>query len=183
MTEKEFLNSLKEALFPREVYINLGLDDAYVDERIEAYCPKPKKNQTQNIYGFSNDPLILLVNNYDLSKTEIGMISFDSEVTENEDYFYVGKVEVDYLCISKISHEVVVLPFEDQLSVAYRCSQNSFLFLESLVVAAKFLSKCSVDEDTYNNQNQICYIAEICSDLAGGRTYLDLYKVLIGCDL
>ena len=110
------------------------------------------------------------------------MISFGSEVNESEDYYYVGKFEVDFLCVSKFSKEVVVLAFDDPLTEAYKCAQNSSVFLEAIIVAGKFLEKCCLDEALSSNQSTICSIAENCSEIAGGKKYLNFYKVLLGCE-
>lgn len=178
MTEIEFLKELRTAVFSKEVYAKMGLDDDYINKQIEAYNPRPKR-PSQTIS--SNDPLIRLVNDYDLSKTEIGMISFEPEVTETEDYYYVGKDEVDFLCISRFSHEVVLVPFDAPLDIACKCAQNSSLFLEAIVTLAKFMEKRSIDDDLYNDQAAAVAMAEYCSEIAGGDQYLNFYKYLLGC--
>jgi hypothetical protein len=147
---------------------------------VAAYNPKCKEH-TSKVH--TTDPLIRLVNNYDVSKTEIGMIWFANDVTESEDYYYVGKLEVDYLFISKFSFEVVILPFDDPLNIAYRCAQNSFLFLDALIEAGKFLETCGVDWSLSDDEKIICSMAEHCAEIAGDEKYKNFYKVLLGCFL
>lgn len=179
MTEREFIERLREIPFSREQYASAGVSEEFIARTIEGYNPKFK---TSIRYVYSDDPLIRLVSDYDVSKTEVGMICFDSEVDETDEYYYVGKFEVDLLCVSKFSKEIVILAFDDPLRVIYKCAQNSFVFLEAIIVAAKFLEKCGLNADVRNNQLTICSMAENCSELAGGKKYLDFYKVLLGCE-
>ncbi len=180
MSEKDFVDRLKGTPFPKERYLSIGLDEDYIREKTSAYNPKLKEVLAQNTY--INDPLARLVSDYDMSRTEIGMVRFGSNVSETEDYFCIGKFEVDFICVSKLSHEVVIVGFDDPLGIAYKCAQNSAMFLDAMIVAGKFLENCGVDKNLFNNQNSICLIAERCSDLAGGMDYLNFYKVLIGCE-
>lgn len=180
MNEIEFVEQLRDVPFSHEVYSKIGLDKDYIIERISTYNPIEKKSNQNTCI---DDPLVRLVTDYDVSSTEIGMVWFGSKVTETDNYFYVGKFEVDFLCVSRFSKEVVVLSFEDPLTIAYLCAQNSFLFLEAMIVAAKFLEKCGIDESLYNDQKAICSMAENCAELSGGEKYLDFYKVLLGCEL
>lgn len=178
MSEREFIEKLKGIPYSREEYAKLGVSDSFIEDTIASYNPKPRKHASiiQKM-----DPLISMVNDYDVSKTEIGMIWFGSEVTESEDYYYVGQFEADYLCISKFSHEVVILAFDDPLNAVYKCAQNSFLFLDAIIEAARFLETCGVDVNVGNNQKTICSMAEHCAEMAGGKTYLGFYQVLLGC--
>jgi hypothetical protein len=177
MTELEFIEQLKTAAFSHELYAKIGLTEDYIIRTIDGYNPKPK---TQRRNMISNDPILRLVSDYDLSKTEIGMLTFSAEVTETDDYFYVGKDEVDFLCISKSTHEVVTLPFYGPLKVAYKCAQNSSLFLEAIVIAAILLEKRSMNYEFYDDAAAVA-IAENCSDIAGGSDYLNFYRYLLGC--
>jgi hypothetical protein len=178
MTEKEFIEKLRSIPYSREEYARLGVSDAFIENTISGYNPKQRNRISMAV---TDDPLIRLVSVYDVSKTEIGLIWLGDEVTETEDYYYVGKFEVDYLCISKFSHEVVIIPFDDPLSIMYKCSQNGFLFLDAIVEAAKFLETCGMEKNVRTNQGLICSMAVHCAELAGGKEYLTFYQVLLGC--
>jgi hypothetical protein len=176
MTEQEFIKRLKEVPFAADQYTHLGVSETFTARTIDGYNPK-RKNSAQN--AFSDDPLVQLVNDYDVTRTEIGMISFESEVKESEDYYYVGRFETDFLCVAKVSKEVVILRFDDPSSVMYICAQNSGVFLEVMIFAAKYLEKRMIEQ--LDNSHIDCSMAENCSELAGGARYLDFYKVLLGC--
>jgi hypothetical protein len=178
MNEIEFIDRLKHTPFSREEYLRIGLDDDFINKKISSYNPI-RREQVRNVDA--DDPVIRLVLDYDVSNTEIGMVWFGFHVTEMEDFLCVGKFEADFLCVSKLSKEVVVVPFDNPLAVTYRCAQNSFLFLEAMIVAARFLENCGIDDNLYHDQKTICAMAENCSELAGGKVYLDFYKVLLGC--
>jgi hypothetical protein len=179
VTTIEFINKLKTTPFSFEEYSKFRVSNDFINKIFESYNPQEKKPKKDI---FINDPLLRLVNNYDLTRTEIGMISFDSEVTETEEYFYIGKFEVDFLCVSKLTKEVLILAFDNPLNIAYRCSQNSESFLEVMLVVAKFLERCGLDESLRGNEHTICNMAENVSNLVGGNTYLSFYKVLLGCN-
>ena len=179
MSEKEFVDKLKETPFSREEYSSIGLDEEFINETLKAYNPPAKTSSIDHLYV--DDPLIRLVENYDMLHTEIGMVWFGGEIVETEDFYRVGKFEADLLCISKLSGEVVVLSF-DSLGVAYNCARDSARFLDVMIVAAKFLEKCGLEDNLYTNQGAICAMAEYCSDLSGGSKYSNFYKVLLGCE-
>lgn len=179
MNEKEFVDKLKETPFSRGQYASIGVSEQFINRTIEGYNPKLKTSLHRDD---TDDPLVRLVNNYDVTKTEIGMVCFESEVDESDDYYFVGKFEADFLCISKFSKEVVILAFDDPLTEMYKCAQNSSRFFEAIIVAAKFLEKAGLDQVLRDSQPTICSMAENCSEIAGGRKYLDFYKVLLGCE-
>jgi len=179
MTEIEFIERLKGVPFSYEEYLKIGLDEDFIIEKVSAYNPGKRLS---NLSEHSDNPLIRLVEDYDVSKTEIGMVWFGAQVTDTEDYSYIGKFEVDFLCVSKLTKEVVILSFDDPSSIAYRCAQNGASFLDAIIVAAKFLEACGIDDNLYNDQEAICSMAENCSELAGGNKYLNFYKVLLGCE-
>ena len=105
MNEKEFIEKIQEIPYSKVEYASLGVSEDYILKTIEGYSPKHKAEVRVNA---GNDPLIRLVTNYDMSKkAEIGMIWFGSAATETDDYYYIGQLEVDHLCISKFSHEVM----------------------------------------------------------------------------
>lgn len=179
MTEQEFVDKVKETPLSREQYASIGVSEQFIARTIEGYNPKPKSS-TQRTYV--DDPLVRLIVNYDVTTTEIGMISFESEVGETEDHYYVGKFEADFLCVCKFSKQVVILAFDDPLSEMYKCAQNSSMFFAAMIVAAKFLERAALEEVLRDNQSVICATAENCSEIAGGQKYLDFYKVLLGCE-
>ena len=181
MTEEQFVEALKNIPLSEEEYTKAGVTPPFISRQIERYHPK-LKGESSTVHILTNDPLIRLVNNYDLSKTGIGMICFDGEVRETDDFFYVGRFEADYLCVSKTSTEVMILAYDDPLQLAYKCARNSHRFLDALALAGRFLEQCIIESDLIENPNIACSTAEICAELSGNGDALNFYKVLLGCD-
>ncbi len=179
MTEKEFEVKLKKIPFPDSRYKELGLSNDFIDKSRMRYSitQKPYKHNSM-----IEDPLVRLIQEYDLSKVEIGMITFNAKVYESDDYFIVGKFDIDSISISKITKEVVVISDEPGHREIYKCSQSGAKFLDSIITCAKFLENCVVDIKLYENQKMICSTSETCSEIAGGSKYLNFYKVLLGCN-
>jgi hypothetical protein len=173
----EFVSELRSIPLDKAVYMAAGIGLQGAEKRINSY--QVSRSNAGKAYDESNS-LIHLVQMYDLSRLEIGMISFSSSIEHQGDLIIIGKFEADFLCISQITKEIVIASFEDY-STIYRCSPNSDLFLEALIAAGRFLERCSVDNELYNNQVLICNQAELCAEIAGGNKYLNFYKTLLGC--
>jgi hypothetical protein len=94
---------------------------------------------------------------------------------ETDDYYYIGQLKVDHLCISEFSHDVIILSCYDPLKVVYKCTQNNSLFLEAIIVAAKFLENCGMEDNLDDNEELVCKMADRCSHIAGGKLYLNFY--------
>lgn len=178
MNENEFVDRLRKIPLHHEQYRVRGLNDDFILRTIKRYNPPPREIEAR-IY--TDDPLIRLINSYDLSDTEIGMVCFDEEVTEIGDYFFIGRFEVEPLCISKATKEVVMLSDETGME-SLRCARSSDAFLDSLIVAGIFLEKRIIDAKLIENEEIACSMAEHCAERAGGARYLDFYKILLGCD-
>lgn len=126
------------------------------------------------------DVLLSLVSNNDCSNVEIGMITLNSEVMENENYFFIGKFEIDCICISKRDGRVVLVENENRNHVLYECSINSESFLQAIYTASYFLSTFTLNDDVSESTN-VCYTARKCANQAGGNLYLAFYSMLLGC--
>lgn len=149
----------------------------YIKTLLESY--KVKK-RSKNIH--SDNPIIELIENYDATNVQIGMIGFDERIEQNEEYMFFGKFEVDDLAIKKSLGTVVLL--ENGLDyVVYQCASSGSNFLDAIIVAAGYLEKRAVDDNLYENQELTCKIAEECAEIAGSKsTYQEFYKMLFGCD-
>jgi hypothetical protein len=177
MNALEFVNSLKE--IPTKERLSQiekqGLGQYFMEEYIGCYTFKKKDSKKLN------NPIEELVSNFDGSSVEIGMITFDIEPFENEDYFAFGRFEVDYLVISKRTGEIKLIDHEDVNNIMYDCASDSSSFLKAILAAAAFLDKLPYDDNLANDQKQICEMAGNCSRIAGGNKYNGFYKTLLGC--
>jgi len=128
------------------------------------------------------DIIIELLNLYDLSKVEIGMIVFNKTITEDEDYYYIGRVEVDLLVINKHTGTVQVLEYDEPTHTLCDCARESSAFLQALLVCNKFFWECYSDDDVYNDENKRKAVVEKCTYIAGGDSFFDFYAMLTGLE-
>jgi hypothetical protein len=153
------------------------LPDDFINHFIESYkCYQ--KDSSKNIY--TNDELLLLLQSYDCSKIEIGIVSFLNEIVETEDYFEIGNVEQDILSINKITLEVEVLDHEAADHVIWSCASNSRNFLQALLSAADFFSSKLKVYPIEPENTVILKRVQKCTYEAGGDKYIDFYKMLLG---
>lgn len=180
MTVQDFVKNLSG--IPSEDSIQLlgkmELNQDFIYEYINKYVFKLKST----IYTEYNNELINLVQNYDGSAVKIGMITFDIEPFEDENYYYFGLFEIDFLVINKKTGEILLVDYDDINHVIFHCAINGNNFLDAILMAAKFLERLPFDDHLRHDQVQIYNIAETCSHLAGGNKYLDFYKTVVGCD-
>jgi hypothetical protein len=176
MTEGEFIKRLREIPFAEEKYIEVGSGEAFIKRTLARYNPIQK---TECIDLLGSDPILNLVNTYDLSATDIGMVCFEYAISENEDYIVFAKFESEPVGISKIRKEIVMLSDETGLE-GLSCAMNSEKFLDSLIVAGEFLESLIINRAA-DSQEIICAMAHNCADLSGGQKYLDFYKLMLGC--
>ena len=159
-------------------YKELGLDDDFIREYIGRYFFI--ENKVKQYDG--EDPIKQLVSNYDGNSVAIGLITFDIKPYEDDLYYYFGRFEIDLLAINKNTGEINQLEYGSDSHLLNSAAKSGLLFLEALIEAAKFLDECGIDDDLYEDQVAINAIADKCSQLAGGDTYLDFYRVLLGSE-
>ncbi len=177
MTEIEFVKALKEIPSQKtiEVYKTMGLDDDFITEYLNNYKFKILGRNKEYC-----DPIKNLVNNYDGSTVTLGMITFNIDPEEDEDYYFFGCFEVDYLVINKNLKTIEMLEYGEQDHVLCKCASSSSRFLEAILLAAQFAEKCGSDEVLYNDKDANILVIEECASLAGGDEYIDFYKMMLG---
>lgn len=171
MNANEFIKRLEEIPSRLE---KLGLSQVDVQSLISNYTIKPKKTLVNY-----DSPILDLVSNYMVSRLEIGMINFDEEISETEDFIFFGKVEQDDLAISKNLGGLVMLESGSD-HVLYDCASNGGRFLDALIIVADFLERRVVDDKLFADIDLNIKVGEECGDIAGGDVYADFYKMLFG---
>lgn len=123
--------------------------------------------------------IVDLVENYDCSHLEIGMITFDEKKEEIGSFIYFGKANEHDIVIDTTTGAIVLLEsgFDNLL---FNCAQNDKSFLSSIFNAALFLEKGAVDDDLSANIELNIQMAEEFGDIAGGKLYYDFYKMMLG---
>ncbi len=178
MTAIEFLEKLSQN--PKKDIIDYLIESDVGDSFVEEFINNYKFKKRQGLKRFK-DPIKDLVENYDGSTVNIGMVNFEIKPYEDSDYYYFAQFEVDLLAVDKNLKTVVLL--QSGTSEVYaKCAQNGSKFLEALAEAAPYLARCGIDKDLYDIQDIACQMAEHCSTIAGGFDFIAFYKMLMGCD-
>jgi hypothetical protein len=151
---------------------------SFIDDYIGSFrCLKKDKI---NIREYTNNTLLELLNIYDCTKVQVGIVSFIYFPVEKADYFKVGFAEQDILILNKITLGVEIRDFGDNTFVLWKCAANANAFLESLLHCVEFFNALLEDESLINNQTFIHNSVLNCCETAGGEQYLNFYKMLMG---
>ena len=174
MKASEFVEGLKGISVRTDLLKKQGVSDQFIEDRKRSYLAAYKGGGSVCQY-----PIVELVENYDCSNLEIGMITFDERIEEKGRFIFFGRFEVDDLAVDLITGSVVML--ECGLDhILYDCAQNDSSFLEAILNTAIFLERRSVEEGLYENEELNNQMAEEFGDIAGGEKYYDFYKMMLG---
>lgn len=174
MKASEFVEGLKRISVRKDLLKKQGVTDQFIEHRKRSYLAAYKGGES-----VSQCSLVELVENYDCSNLEIGMIRFDERIEEKGRFVFFGRFEVDNLVIDITSGSVIML--ECGLDhVLYDCAQNDSSFLEAILNTAVFLERRSVEDGLYENEELNNQMAEEFGDIAGGEKYYDFYKMMLG---
>src|SRR5580704_5312484 len=107
MDPETFVHQLKSLAPTKEQLSVKGLPESFIDDLIQSYICVPKKRTYIKI--LSQDTLVRLIQTYDCSKIEIGIIKIANRIKENLEVFDIGNAEQDVLAINKITLEIEVV--------------------------------------------------------------------------
>lgn len=174
MKANDFVEGLKNIKVEADLMKLEGLSDEFIEGLRKRYI----LNYIGDI-SVSSYPIIRLIENYDCSDLEIGMITFNAIIEETENYIYFGKFEIDNLVIEKITGKILMKEYDTD-HIFYECAQNDSLFLKALLSIATFIEKSSFDEKLRDNVALNIQMAEEFGDIAGGEDYYFFYKMMLG---
>lgn len=172
MTSDEFAQSLNGLKILFSEVDRKELSEDFLQNFENGFRVSLKQEQK---YNFEN-PILSLIQKYDCSQLEIGLITFKSAIQEDRNYYYVGNHEADELALNKKSGEIELREYGTDYTISY-CSKNGAMFLDALLIFAN-----SVAKNPFNQEENACEIALLCSNMAGGNKYYDYYKLLTGCE-
>lgn len=175
MTAKEFVEQIKDFAVTKEALKEADFPDEFAGMLADGYRYKAV-GQIKN----STNEIINLISNYDMSQTEIGMISFNKEIEENEGFLFFGKVELDPLAISKGNNEVVVVDYSNPDDIIQYCASNSSRFLSAMNAAWRAMTEFLMDEEKADDYEYREQVIANCTELAGGDAYFDFYDNMLG---
>jgi len=128
------------------------------------------------------NPLLDLLTRYDGTHVEIGMVRFGEPSAYPDNKWVIGKVEADPLILNQNTQNIYVEEIGTDGYVLFRCAESADEFLNAILLAARFLSRCVHDDDLYEDQAKICLQAQECAEKAGGEAYFSFYTMLVGCE-
>ena len=175
MKATTFLESVKNFRPSLNDFVQAGFG-SYAQKLLEKYY---YEEHDDKLY---DNELVDLVSNYDVSKLEIGMISFNSKIEENSTCYFFGRYEVDILAINKASKEIVMLDNGDIDFVMRFCAVDANHFLDAMFVALKAITLFLLDNSKAKDGNYRSNIAAECTKLAGGDKYFSFFNDLVGLD-
>ncbi|QRY57233.1 hypothetical protein [Sphingobacterium siyangense] len=174
MEAVEFVESLRNIYIDASLLKKQGVSDEYIEHIKRAYIVMPKERTIVSQYS-----IIELVENYDCSHLEIGMVSFEEKTEEISNFIYFGKAYGHDLAIDTTTGAIVVVESGSE-NLLFKCAQNDKSFLSSTFNVALFLERRAVEEDLYENVELNIQMAEEFGDIAGGKLYYDFYKMMLG---
>ena len=117
-----------------------------------------------------NFPIIDLIFNYDLSKLRVQHYSFNEadDVTENDQFIYIGWVDAFLLAILKETGEIVEADWADPCFIVSYIAKDQSAFLDVLVEMEKLSQKLVFGSVTEKEENEI---NKYIQSIAGGSKY------------
>lgn len=151
----------------QDILRNTTLSEEFLDIYIQDLSIRKK---SAHIAVSPHFPVIDLIFNYDLSNLRIQQYSFNDaeDITENDQFIYVGRVEAFIVAILKEIGEIVETDWEDPCYIINYIAKSQSSFLDVLVELEKQSQKIllgSATEEEVNDMDK--YIQSI----AGGRKY------------
>ncbi|GGH14923.1 hypothetical protein FAZ19_07050 [Sphingobacterium alkalisoli] len=174
MKASEFVEGLKKIKIDAGPLKKRGLSDQFIEDFKRAYYAPPTGSNC-----VSPHPVVELVENYDCSSLEIGMVTFDEKIEETEDYLFFGKADEHDLAIDITTGAVVMVEsgFDD---ILFNCAQNDARFLAAILNIGVFLLRRVFEAGLSENDELNIQMAEEFGDIAGGEKYYDFYKMMLG---
>lgn len=175
MKAAEFVEKLKLQA-PNHKYLRLyGFSENDENELLEKYTCIWKGTNIE-----LGDDLLNLIANYDLSKVEIGMVSFNNSIETDGDYYILGNDETCPLIMNRFNYEISVRDFINFDFVVCECAENGEKFLDALIAFGDFVVKTrDLEFDTPVDNALISSKIEECTQLAGGEKYRTYYEAMI----
>ena len=179
MDSETFVRELQRSAPTPEDYRKYKVSEQYIERALQRYRCLPKHQKERKV--ITSDTILNLLQDYDCSKVEIGIITFARDIMEAADYYKIGNAEVDLLVISKITMQVEVRDYDSPDHVMWPCASNSDNFLEALLLCAEFSALKIKDKDASLDDNDKYALEKVerCTEKAGGKKYINFYKMLL----
>jgi len=179
MTPFEFARSLADAAPSVAALQSVGLSRAGAMNFREGFLSSKREAPL----GISaSDEIRKLMNEWDVSHVEIGLVRLLGSPIPLEHGAQVGVVETDPLVVLSGSGELLVEELDTNGHVLWHVAENSGRFLEAILAAAKMLGDRAIGAVDYDDMEAARRDAQECAKLAGGAKYLDFYLMLFAAE-
>lgn len=151
----------------QDILKNTTCSEEFIDIYIQDLSIRKKATHTAVSPDF---PIIDLIFNYDLSKLRIQHYSFNEadDVTENDQFIYIGWIDAFLLAILKETGEIVEANWADPCYIVSYIAKNQGAFLDVLVEMEKLSQKLVFGSVTEKEENEI---NKYIQSIAGGSKY------------
>ena len=188
MNAEEFVDKLAKLAPSVDDLIVKGYEREVAEEIRSAYF-----NEKNEVYNDYDDPLLDLINNYDTSNLEIGILKIGNrkyDFPSPPEKIRVGSVESDILVINPKTGHVELLDHAHPEYVIGICAVSGERFLEAILLLADFempyldsrlKNKITEKQSVANNLAAHKKAAE-CTKVAGLGKEATIFHLLLGCD-
>lgn len=173
MKADEFINKLKSKQLDDILLKGAGFDI----NSIENYKSAFRVTKRRDGLIITDNPILDLITNYDVTNVNIGMVSFNQEIISDKFFFRIGKFEIDDLVIKKEDGEVLILEASTEYTL-WHCAYSSDNFLKAILYCVDVFNDNILIPERYNDIETLKVKAKECADLAGGLKYLSFFETM-----
>lgn len=173
MEAKNFVDSLKKMLPSSEyLYANYELD--YIEQRIKKRFMMPLKNTLPS----TNNPIIDLINNYNILFLSFSDYSFLEEIEEIDGIQVFCQSSGTYLGFKNSDSKIIEYDRDDNNLIDY-CADNAEAFLKAVLVLSKHYADIVDGKIDRKDKSVNKEYIQLCCEAAGSIKYEAFYKGII----
>jgi len=178
MDAQKFADALVETAPSIAQLESLGMNKESIAKELDSYNLKLRIAHTELLFS-NNNELLDLIERYDTSKIEIGMVAFLSHPISYGSYIHFATIDTDAI-IMTIEGEVKVVDGQQHDHDMWVCAIDGGSFLDALILCSRYFALTMTDEHIYNDEAYGLALAKSIANTAGGSHYEDFYEMLFG---
>ena len=179
MLADEFVLRLSLAAPSLERLAAVGIVGDEADEILRSFCCTPRGEVLNS--AIDKDELIRLVEQWDSTAVEIGMMRFSAGARQTSLGFQVGVVEADPLMIC-CDGRVIVYELGRKDHALWPVANSGAQLLDALLIAAIALNARLFEVEPIDRGEGVRRISAQCSEAAGGPQFKAFFEMLLGAD-
>jgi len=177
MNAADFVTRLKDLAPPKRAIKKHGFDDDEADEFIDSFIAV-KREKPLGIQPLG-DPMLSLIDEWDLSNIQIGPLSF-VEPYQDQGALTIGVIELDRLAFRSQARDFVVFDRDNENRVAYQAASSGGPLLDALIVIAEYFVKTTIDEIDFNDEAVGRGVKASCIKAMGSPVFETFCTSLLG---